>query len=781
MPNKAETTIIDQLGRSISDDVGNMHEDNLQALSTKFNDTLGAALKKFNSTSFDDDGFIKRMRGLRLEGNSTDKDVVKNVLNSVKTDYINTEALQQTEILLRRDINNICTQMPEMRDVITLTRDNIIEANTATGEVSRTLVFKNVANPEVYESQVQELEERYELLPALKDFIVPNTLMSGEKYVHVVPYAKLFAELELMNSVANGSISHSGDSSVFKESIPNYVRESFQGSVSLYSEENLETIMESVSFVTKQETSDEYATSHENKTVMKSESVARQEVGQILKNIDIYNGSSVLMAEMGEAGFRDFIHKEYIDDKAKRTKSEPKSELDKFNMYMESYMNEAPDGNNLFNKLDQDEIDTTSYSKIKGCYIKYMDSLRMVPIRMGRRVVGYYYATTTMDLQNNPGHPNGIVDLSFQHYTRDRGMVEKLATMIIRSFNKKTLDRNIQLKNEIADVIMAHKFAEGRLSFIYIPENEIVRFAIDEDEDGKGHSMIEPTLFPARSYLMLNLYNMLYTLNNNTTRIHYLKSSGLNKNYAAQIQRTMRKFQSRRITIDDIYSYSGVLNKIGGMGEMVLPAGRGGDGKALETDTIEAVNNPINTEFIEQQRRQALSGTGAPNLLIINAIDEVDFAKTVELANARYQSRCGALKLNFNKGETKLYQKVMKACTDIDDDVIKAFKFVLNSGKQQDLNITSDMINNFTSLVELTMNIYGNKKEWEDEKGNPTNLQKHLRKAMAMKYFPQLEFDELDELVDQARLAAKNDDLQDKVADLAIEDEDIDAITSKKQ
>ena len=49
-----------------------------------------------------------------------------------------------------------------------------------------------------------------------------------------------------------------------------------------------------------------------------------------------------------------------------------------------------------------------------------------------------------------------------------------------------------------------------------------------------------------------------------------MQSSGLNKNYAAQIQRTIRKFQQRRVNIDDIYSYQGVLNKIGGMGEMVL-------------------------------------------------------------------------------------------------------------------------------------------------------------------------------------------------------------------
>ena len=73
-----------------------------------------------------------------------------------------------------------------------------------------------------------------------------------------------------------------------------------------------------------------------------------------------------------------------------------------------------------------------------------------------------------MDLQTNPTQPNGIVDLTFQHYTRDRNFVDKLANIIIESFDRATLNKNIKLKNEIAEVIMAHKFAEGRLSFIYI-------------------------------------------------------------------------------------------------------------------------------------------------------------------------------------------------------------------------------------------------------------------------------------------------------------------------
>ena len=766
--NKVTQSIVDKLGRSISTDVGNMHEDNLESISDKFDNTLAMALKKFNSTVFDDDGFINKMYKLDL-GGENNRNVIKGTLDSIKSNYVNIESLQQTDTLLRRDINNICSQMPEMRDVIYLTRDNIVESNTATGELSVTLLFKNIKNADVYESQVKELEERYNLRTAIKNFIIPSLLMNGEMYVYIVPYAKLFAELEIMNKSKN--ISKTVDySSTFSESIPNTLIESFNKPIkSLYSEENVKYIMESMDTTIKNDISND---SNKKNT----DSVTKKSVSNILNNIDIYSGSSVLMSEMGINGFEEFVHLEYMNDKINQKPDD--DELSKFNAYMESYMNEEVGSSDIFSKIDQDEINLKTYSNIKGCYIKYMDSLKMIPIRLGTRVVGYYYVTSTMDSINNIGHPNGIVDLSYQQYTKDRNIVDKLASMIIKSFDKKILDKNIQLKNEIVDIIMAHKFSDGKLSFVYIPENEIVRFTIDEDADGKGHSMIEPTIFPARSYLMLNMYNMLYTLNNNTTRIHYLRSSGLHKNYASMIQRAVRKFQSRRITVNDIYSYSGALNKVGGMGEMVLPSGRG-DYKAIDTDTIQSVENPFNIEYMEQQRRQALSGTGSPNLLIINAMDEVDFAKTVELSNARYQSRCGALKIDVNRGSTNMYQKVMKHSTDIEDDVIKSFRFVLNKSKQHDLNITADMITNFTALVDLTMSIYGNKNEWEDDKGNPTNLQKHLRKALARKYLPQLDHDELDEIMDQVRLSAKNDDLQDIVSNISIDDTDLDEIKKK--
>lgn len=774
MADKNNEDLISKLSNDISDAVGNNRGDELSQIADGFNQTLNNALKSFNSASFDDSGTIRRLRELDL-GDKKDKDIVRNVLNNVRTDYINVESINQSELLMRRDIYNICAQMPEMHDVVYVTRDNIVECNVSTGEVSRSLVFENDTNNENNERLVKEIEKKHELLMAIKNFIVPKTLMNGEMYIHVMPYAKLFAELEAIHDskyTMNRNYNTTALSDIgFRESVPNDVMESFKESFNLFNEDNLKILTESVGNVYKSDSGDISAIDGNGKVNPIPKDVVEKDMKTILENINVYNGSSELYSEMGEEGFRDFLLREYKEHQL--NKSAKKDKNDTFMEALPNQFNKVDQG--IFANVDQDAIDFSKYSEIKGCYIKYLNSLRMVPIRMDRRIVGYYYVSTTMDLQTNAANPNGIIDLSFQNYTRDKNMVSSLANIIIKSFDKKMLEKNIKLKSEIADIIMAHKFSEGRLSFIYIPENEIVRLVINEDEDGKGHSMIEPAIFPARMYMLLTLYNILYTLNNNTTRVHYLKSSGLNTDYAAQIQRTIRKFQQRRITIDDIFSYNGVLNKVGGMGEMVLPAGRS-DYKALETDTIAAVENPINTEFLEQQRRQAISGTGTPNLMIINAIDEVDFAKTVELANARHLSAVSSYKIDMNRGITKLYQKLLKYETDMEDEVISSFRFQFNAAKQQHLNITVDMIQNYNSMVEFTESLYFKKGELEDEQGNYTPLRMHYRKELAKEYMPQLDYDRLDEIVSVAREKGGMDDLQDKTSTIKISDSDVDSV-----
>lgn len=767
MPNNRDD-IIQQLTDDIDRQAGAIPEDDLDSISSAFNKTLADALKSYNSSAFDDDGFIKRMSELQL-GDKNDKEIMKNILSNIRADYVNADTLNQQELLQRRDIYNICTQMPEMQDAVKMMRDSIVECNVATGEVSRSLTFEDHDDEDTLEDQVIEIEKRHKLLHAIKNTVVLKALMNGEQYIHVVPYAKLFAELEALHDVHDMNAARKK----FHESVPGSISHSFTPKKSLYSSENVKVLTEAVSAGYKTEATDISKIDSENSQLQEN-TVVKNDISNILQNIDVYNGSSLLYSEHGYDGLKTVLLQEYKE--YKRTHSNPDTH---FSEAMQRSVNPIG-GESIFDGIDQDNIDFSSYGQIKGCYIKYLDGLRMVPIRIDKRIVGYYYISTTMDLQTNPANPNGIVDLSYQTYTRDRNMVETLANLIIKSFDKKMLEKNVQLKSEIADIIMAHKFAEGRLSFIYIPENEVVRIVINEDEFGRGHSVLEPSLFPARTYLMLTMYNLMYTLNNNTTRVFHMRSSGLNKDYGSQIQRLMRLLQSRRITIDDIYSYSGVLNKIGGMGQMVLPSGRG-DLRAFDVDTIAAAERPFDNDFLDIQRRQALSGTGNPSLMVMNAIDEVDFAKTLEIANTRYLTTVSSYKIDMNEGITTLYQRLLKYETDLSDEVIMSFRFQFNQIKQPELVITNDMIGNFNTMVELIEGTKYTKKDLEDENGNWTQTRIKLRRKLAELYLAQIEFSKIDEIFDQLDEEKPEEKLQAAVDKAKITNEDIKTVQETEE
>lgn len=752
--NKLE--FIDKLSNDISKDVNNNTSDTLDEIYDEFNKTLNDSLKKFNTSIFDSNGFLKRIENINV-GDKNNQDLLKNIINSMRVDYADVQSLNRSEILIKRDLENICSQMPEMRTVISIIRDAIVECNIATGELSRSYIFENNSS-ELNDSKILEIERAYDLLIAIKNYIIPRTLMTGETYILVVPYSKLFAEIDAIKN----RLSYGTAATPQSAAKPSALKENH----SIYSEQNLKIMMESVSQITKKDSADTYKVEKNSSSVPQAsiDSMSKEYMKSILENIRVIDTSSLFVEEMGEDGFVKYFSEVYENIKSK---SKPMAESELFNGITDQY------------QVNDGLVDEKKYQDIKGCYIKYLNGLQVVPIRMDRKIIGYYYITTSMDLAINPAQPSGIVDLSFQHYTKDKNLVENLTKIIIQAFDKKMLETNIKLKNEIAEIIMSHKFSQGRLSFVFIPETDIIRMAINEDENGRGHSVLEPTLFPARMYLMLTLYNMLYILNNNTTRVHYIKSSGLNKDYASQIQRVMRKFQSRRITIDDIYTYSGVLNKVGGMGEMVLPTGRG-DYKALETDTIPAADMPLNTEFLEMQRKEAISGTGVPYTMITDAIESTDFAINVRMANARFLSTISGYKIDFNRCLTNLYQRLLKYNTDLDDTVIVSFKFSFNPARHQELAIDNELIQGFNGLVEMIQSVYYPNSELQDENGQPSLKQIKLRRKLAEKFLPQLDFESLEEIIKQVDTETASDKLIAKANSTEISEDNMELLNDEE-
>ena len=63
-------------------------------------------------------------------------------------------------------------------------------------------------------------------------------------------------------------------------------------------------------------------------------------------------------------------------------------------------------------------------------------------------------------------------------------------------------------------------------------------------------------------------------------------------------------------------------------------------------------------EMMEQLKQAFINGTGVPSV-IMNYINEADFAKTLVMANAKHLRRVMMYQDNFNEGLTNMYQKIL--------------------------------------------------------------------------------------------------------------------------
>ncbi|MBD5584795.1 MAG: hypothetical protein HDQ88_06915 [Clostridia bacterium] len=752
MNQKQNKRLMDELARSITIDANNQEDTTADEISDDFSKSLMAAVNKFTSADFDEGGFLKRMTGLKLGDGKHDQETMKKILRGITGDNVLTDYNNRAEIILRKDFVNICTHMPEMAEVINVITDAIIECDVATGTVSRSFTFENDEDNPQLEAQVKDIEDRYDTLKRIKNSIVPNALQTGEYYVQVIPYSKIFAEIDYVAHKSNPNAK------------TNYDQSDWQESKSLFSKDNVKAIMEASIVETEEDMHANYDSDEGSIPTKLSEG----EITGLLKSINVYQGINPLIAENGVYGAYELIRQDYLENAGEE--EVPKKQK---NIFMENLYDSAQFSTGRFSELDPDDISSKKFDDVKGCYVNYLDALRLLPIRIGNRIIGYIYVATTIDLTGNTANPS-VVDLSYQQYTRDKSAVNELANLIINSFDKRMLDKNIQLKNEIAEVIMAHKFDDGKLSFIYIPENEVVRFVINEDDRGKGHSVVERSMFSARNYILLTLYNMLFILNNTNTRIHYVRSSGLTHDYSSQIQRAIRIFKRRGVTLEELYSFMNAMGKISGMSEMFLPTGRS-DQKAIETDTLPPVDPPISMEFLETQRKQAILGTPVPTTLILNSIDEVDFAKTLEMANTRFLSTISSFKIDFNESISELYRKLLQYNTDISSETLQSFRFKFNSVQAQDLKITAEMINDFNQRIEICESVAFTKDELEKD-GKDTDLRRIFRRKMAEEYLPQLDFDRLDEIIKDATVEATEVALQNKAAETELSEDDIDKI-----
>lgn len=637
----------------------------------------------------------------------------------------------RNRLLQQSDLHEVSSQLIELSEAIMITRDAIISADTVEGRLNRSITFENIDDDEIdnYNSIVENMENKFQLLEKIKNFIIPKTLEYGEYYVYIVPYSELFNKFQQQKTrnVTNTGILRRFNESTVLEGFNDTKKENKLTELDMFLEDcyNKYHIRENGKYSDKK-SSDNRINKDEFKSDLKN----------IMENIII--STDDIPIPFLEEGLESI---EYINNQHNNVVTEDNT------LFKKVIKNSKTDGGVKISKKGE-------FDDIGDCYVKMIEPTKIIPIKIMNTILGYYYVQDE-DITPLSGAVSSSLYFSrFNEHSRQQTIIDSLAERVVQQFNKPFLKNNLKFKEAIVDCFNYYNLNENRVKMQFIPAEYIVRFKIDEDIDGNGTSMIKKSLFYAKLYLMILLFKIMsIIMYSNDQKINYIKQSGLDKNLANRVQEIARLQQSRQINISDLFSYTTLINKVGNGNAVYMPTGRSGE-RPIETEILSGQDVQLNNDLLEMLKNAYITGTGVP-AAILNYLNEADYAKTVEQNNSKFNARVINYQLDFNPIITDMYKRIMKWSTNIGEEKISNFNFTLTQPRSATANAKAELISQFNTMAEfLTGLLYPDPGQAE----NPDSLNAEIRefkKLYAREQLPMINFDDIEEMINKAALINK--------------------------
>ena len=777
------------IGRANVSLYGTDRTSDVTGLNDKFQTILTKGIEDITKTQNGDvSSFLSKLYSRDKKLNATNQ-LLNNQFLSISGDEYSTmqsfiyEAYRN-KLLEQSDLHEVASSLIELSEAINITRDAIISADVVDGKMNRDLNFDNIDTDVIDTSMpiVEHIEEKFELQDKIKNFIVPKALEYGEYYAYCIPYNKIFEDF--MQQKDRSYKFRPGDSQkalysekTLLESVENEARQVEAVSESVICKPVVKTRQ------TMEKKNDDFFTEMYNTYIENAKKEAARnnvmfeasrltknefvsDVKNMMGNITISNDAVPLpVLEEGVGSISHFVTEYATEANNDRPQ---KNFFDKVVNDMQGKDGGVTlTGDNKSQKGILDDVD------IKDCYIKLIEPTRMVPLEIMDQPIGYYYVVDE-DITPLSGLVSSTLYYSkFDEKRKEQNIIDTIADKIVQNFDKKFLKDNLKFKRLIVEALNYYNLNEKKLKFQFIPVEYVKVFKVDKDENGHGQSMIRKSLFYAKLYLMLLLFKIMsILLYSNDQKVNYIKSSGIDKNIANKVQELARIKQSRQINMFDLFSYTTLINKVGNGNEMYVPTGRSGE-RPIETEILSGQDVQLNTELLEMLKNAYIVGTGVP-AAIINYLNEPEFAKIAEQNHSKFSARVVNYQLDFNPAITDLYKMILRSSTNLQENVIENFSFKLRPPQTSRSNAKSEAINAFQSLNDF---VTGLMFDDPNESTNPDIklVIKQFKKLFAKDQLPMLDFDRLEELANQAKIAAKEEKMKPDPANGDNNDDGLDA------
>ena len=695
---KSIDAMSEKIKRVISDDIEELKAYGGENDLSRFLMNTIANSNKFGNTIIDQKHASEGLESIFLSGDG-------NIFTTFEERFRN-------KALLFSDLEIISEQLVELSEAINTTRDDIVSADDVGAEISRSLSFSlddNSDDKDRYDEIIKEVknqEEIHGLNYLIREHIVPKTLKYGEYFVYIIPESKLYENAQRKKmELTNGAAMESSTAADFINTLKK--DKSFNLHKDIVADDMISYVSENIKI---------------NNEDLPIPIVENNTITGAMKDLAQFNSLSNMLKN------------------AKGNKSKTENDTNKFSTLGFS------DG---VKSLKMDD-----WESIKGCYIKLLDPKKVIPVKLMNYTIGYYYIhDTDLDITNHHckhGHRfSNVVDNITNKSANQQNLIADIADAVVRSFNKDYLNNNTEFKDLIINSLLYNDMYKKKLHYQFIPGDHICRFSINEDENGNGQSMIYKSLFYAKLYLSLLVFNMItYLTKSQDTIVTYVKTSGIDKNMINKTMDVARQWKSKQIGIGDLMDYSSIYSKIGTGRDLFIPEGESGE-RGLSWDVIQGQDINMQNELMEQLKEAFINGTGVPSV-IMNYINEADFAKTLVMANAKHLRRVMMYQDNFSEDLTHMYQKILYYCTNIELEDIANFRYTLQRPKTLPNNNLVDMIGYGDQILDfLEKSIFGQYGEETDDLNKSKDL---FRKEMSKRVLPMLPWEVVDEIMEEVEL-----------------------------
>ena len=654
------------------------------------------------------------------------------------------------------EIDSICAYCYQLEEAVGVIRDNIISAEQPGTDISYTVNFPNVSDTDLiatYQQQVREAFKYAEFSKKLRDHIIPKGIKYGTYYVLVTPYAEIGAKLSYAG--ANGlTIAGLGTRPLVESTY-----ETADGT----QVDNKSALLESCEELLLSLSDEEVAEDKKGKKTLPKEVEERMEI--IRHNVDklLFNEETTPPNVLD--GLKLGVY-ESTDPELQKMVDNAIEEQKRRASYNTKFTKVRPDTGTLTSK----QID-----EIQGCDIKLVDPRQMVPIKIFDYVLGYYYfenyeytrmGTTLTDIMSN--------QLNFNQRTL---IIDNIVNAALRNLRYKDLIEGDQkLRTMILNCVLYAERRDSPIRVKFVPAEYVVPFQTNTDEYGNGQPVLLRSLFYGRLYTSLLLFNITAIITKSTdSEFYYLRESALDSQYSNQVSDLIDQFNDCNVDLiqiaqGDLLHGNRAINK-----RYYMNMGTA-DQRPFDMEVVSGQQIDIHNDFMNDLRKMMIGSTGVPAVMV-DFIDEVEYATMLGMVNIRHLKRCNMISSDFDPSITEVIRRIMKYnSVSIPQEALDKMEIVLTKSQAINNNISADQLNNVSQVAQQMVDTFLGGQDTQ-----PPEDQAFIKEAMVkdvtMRMASAVPWNIVQEAYENATFAASKKRLEQKVRTNRLQDESTESST----